>query len=147
MPKVSVLVPVYNVERYIGRCARSIFRQTFQDWEAIFVDDASPDASMQELERAIGEFPALHGKVKTIQHEKNRGSAAARATALKEATGEYVLFVDSDDFITTDMLAKMVTAARKEQADLTICNYVEQTAAGERVVDVKITPPEMLKAA
>ena len=96
MPKVSVLVPVYGVEKYIERCARSLFEQTLDDMECIFVDDCTPDDSMQVLVKILSEYPRRKEQVKIIHHETNQGLPAARQSGLKIATGEYIAHCDSD---------------------------------------------------
>lgn len=78
MPKVSVLIPVYGVEKYIRRCAVSLFEQTLEEVEYIFVDDCSEDKSISVLEETIERFPNSYAKVKILHHSENRGSAAAR---------------------------------------------------------------------
>ena len=88
MPKVSVIVPVYGVEKYIERCARSLFEQTLDDIEYIFVDDCSPDRSIEILNQVIGEYPGRKDQVQIIHHASNQGLALARQTGLKAATGE-----------------------------------------------------------
>ena len=77
-PLVSILVPIYNVERYIERCARSVFEQTYKNLEFIFVDDCSPDKSVKILERVAEDYPQWKGRIKILHHDYNRGLAAAR---------------------------------------------------------------------
>ena len=76
--KISVIVPIFKVERFIERCAESLFNQTFEDFEVIFVDDASPDSSIKVLESVIAKFPAFHDRVRIIRHEKNKGLRCSR---------------------------------------------------------------------
>lgn len=97
--KVSLLVPVYGVERYIARCAESLFGQTYRDIEFIFVDDCTPDASITVLEKVLERFPERRSQVHIIRHEHNRGLGAARATAFEASTGDAVMHVDSDDYM------------------------------------------------
>ena len=97
--KVSVLVPVYGVEHYIEQCAHSLMKQTHEDIEFVFVDDCSPDDSINVLKEVIVQYPERAGQVRIIHHEYNRGVGATRATALAAATGECVMHVDSDDYI------------------------------------------------
>lgn len=93
MPKVSIIVPVYNVEKYIHRCIDSIISQSFTDWELILVDDGSPDRSGAICD----EYAQKDSRIQVI-HKENGGVGAARNTGLEYATGEFVAFVDSDDF-------------------------------------------------
>lgn len=95
--KVSILVPVFKVEKYIQKCAESLFNQSYRDLEYVFVDDCSPDQSIDFLNKVINRYPEREGDVRIIKHKKNRGLAAARNTALNSCTGECVMFVDSDD--------------------------------------------------
>lgn len=98
-PKVSLLVPVYNVARYIERCAVSLFEQTYENIEYIFVDDCTPDNSISVLLTVIKRYPKLEKRIKILYHERNRGLAAARNTAVRASTGKFVMHVDSDDWI------------------------------------------------
>jgi len=97
MPKISIIIPVYNVEKYLRECLDSCVNQTLKDIEIICVDDASPDNSIKILE----EYQAKDSRIKIFRHEKNKNLGAARNTGLANATGEYVWFVDSDDYIDT----------------------------------------------
>ena len=101
---VSILVPVYKVEDYIERCARSLFEQTYSNLEFIFVDDCSPDDSVEILGRIMDDYPARKEAVRIIRHNHNRGSAASRNTALDNGSGEFVFAVDSDDWLELDGL-------------------------------------------
>ena len=122
MCKVSILVPIYNVEPYIERCARSLFEQTFTDIEYIFVDDCSPDRSISILENVIREYSGIHN-VRIIKHFQNQGLAAARNTAIKNSTGTYLLHVDSDDYLEKDAIQILYEKAVAANADMVICDY------------------------
>lgn len=124
MPKVSVVVPVYGVEKYIERCARSLFGQTLDDIEFIFVDDCTPDRSIEILNRVLEEYPERKGLVKIIRHEKNQGLPIARQSGLKVATGDYIAHCDSDDWVDVTMYEKMYNRAIECDADLVICDYM-----------------------
>ena len=97
IPKISIIIPVYNVEKYLRECLDSCVNQTLKDIEIICVDDASPDNSIKILE----EYSQKDSRIKILRHEKNRNLGAARNTGLANATGEYIWFVDSDDYIDT----------------------------------------------
>lgn len=116
--KVSVLVPVYGVEPFIAECAVSLFEQSYKDLEYIFVDDCSPDNSIEVLCQVIERYPNRKKQVHIIQNEKNRGSGATRSIALARATGDYVMFVDSDDVITTDAVEKLCRHQEKTNTDI-----------------------------
>ncbi len=116
--KVSILVPVYGVERYIERCARSIFEQTYQNLEIIFVDDCTPDKSIDVLQRVIEDYPERKTQTRIIRHEKNRGVSATRNTAVAAATGEFLSYVDSDDWIDKNSIALLVSKQDEDNADI-----------------------------
>lgn len=120
MMKVSILVPVYRVERYIERCANSIFRQSFKSIEYIFVDDCSPDNSIEILEKVLTKFPERMPYVKIVRHMCNLGLAVARNTALENASGDYVLHVDSDDFLEPEAVEILYRAASSKNADVVV---------------------------
>lgn len=104
---VSVIIPIYNVSAYIERCIRSVMNQTFSDFECILVDDASPDDSIAKCERMIAAYDGLI-RFKMIHHEKNSGLSVARNTGTEAATGDYILYIDSDDEITNDCLEMLM---------------------------------------
>ncbi len=96
-PKISIIIPVYNVEKYLRECLDSCVNQTLEDIEIICVDDASPDNSIKILE----EYQQKDSRIRIFRHEENKNLGTARNTGLTNATGEYVWFVDSDDYIDT----------------------------------------------
>ena len=114
--KLSVIVPVYGVEKYIARCAKSLLEQTYADKEIIFVDDASPDRSIEILQSVLQSYPQT--KVTILHHDTNRGLAAARKTGLEAAAGEYVVSVDSDDYLEPDALERLAGKAEETDADI-----------------------------
>lgn len=121
--KVSVIVPIFNVEKYIERCAQSLFEQTLDDIEYIFVDDASPDNSMAVLQTIIDRYPLRKDHVRIFRHETNKGLPQARRTGIMAATGEYIQHVDSDDYTDTSMLEKLYKKAVDEDADIVMCDF------------------------
>ncbi|WP_344978910.1 glycosyltransferase family 2 protein [Compostibacter hankyongensis] len=117
---MSVVVPAYNVEPYIIKCLDSIVNQTLSDIEIIVVNDGSIDGT----ERLVSEFIVAHKNVNIqLVGQSNEGLGAARNTGIINATGEYISFVDSDDWIDADMLKEMYTIASADKADVAICNY------------------------
>lgn len=104
MLKVSILVPIYGVEQYIERCAKSLFEQTYSEIEYVFVNDCTKDDSIGVLNRVLEKFPQRKLQVRIINHEKNKGLGAARRTAILNANGDYILHVDSDDYIAKMLL-------------------------------------------
>lgn len=113
MPIVSIIVPVYNVEKYINRCIDSILAQTFTDWECILVDDGSPDKSGEICD----EYASRDSRIQVI-HKQNGGVSSARNIGIKRATSEWITFVDSDDYLYEDSLFKMVELTKQYDADL-----------------------------
>lgn len=98
-PKVSILVPIYGTELYIEKCARTLFEQTYNNIEFIFVNDCTRDNSVHVLKRVLEEYPLRKSQTRIIEHKENKGLAGSRLTGLQNATGEYVWCVDSDDYV------------------------------------------------
>ena len=115
-PKVSVIVPVYNVEKYLDRCMESLLNQTLKDIEIIMVDDGSPD----NCPKMCDEYARKDSRVRVI-HKKNAGLGMARNSGLEVATGEYVAFVDSDDYVSCEMYEAMYNAIVIHDADAVLC--------------------------
>lgn len=126
MPKISLVVPVYNVEEYVGDCLESILGQGFDDIEVIVVNDASTDDSARVIEAAI----AGNDKVKFIQLEKNGGLGNARNVGLQHATGTYVMFVDSDDWLDKGTLKLVHDRMESTEADVLVFDYARVNWAG-----------------
>ena len=126
-PLVSVLIPVYQVEEYIERCARSVFEQTYPNLEYVFVDDGSTDSSIDILNNVIIDYHALKDKILVIRHLQNRGLAAARNTAIKSCHGDFVMHVDSDDWLEPDAAELLIRRQQETDADIvyTRGNYLE----------------------
>ena len=121
MPKVSCIIPVYNVERYLRRCLDSLLEQTCQDFEILCVNDCSPDGSLDILRDYESRYP---DKMRILQNEENMGQGRSRARAIRQAQGEYICFVDSDDYVKKDYLETYVNAMEKDPCDLVIGGYV-----------------------
>ena len=130
MPLVSVIVPVYGVERYIERCAVSLFEQTYKDIEYIFVNDATQDKSIEVLRTVMERYPERAKAVRIVVHTQNKGISAARNTGVDSATGKYIWQVDSDDYVTIDAVQKWVDIAEQHKADVVICDVNVVTANG-----------------
>lgn len=118
--KVTICVPVYNVATYIEECAESLFSQTHNNIEYVFVDDKSPDSSIEILYKVLDRYPQRRANVKVISHEENKGLACARITSIKNATGKYILHVDSDDFLERDAVESLVAYAEYSGAQVVI---------------------------
>lgn len=125
MPKVSVIIPVYGVEKYIERCARSLFEQTIDDIEYLFIDDCSPDKSVEILKHVLEEYPQRKDQVVIHRMEQNSGQAKVREWGMRNATGEYVIHCDSDDWVDVDMYEKMYKKSVSADYDIVVCDYYE----------------------
>lgn len=123
--KVSVIIPVYNVEPHIERCARSLFEQTLYEIEYIFVNDCTPDRSMLILQSVLENYPHRQKQVTIINQPCNLGAAKAREDGIKAATGEYIIHCDSDDWIAPEMYQLMYEKAVTERLDMVICDWYE----------------------
>ena len=144
-PLVSVLVPVYGVEKYIERFARSIFEQTYENLEIIFVNDCTPDSSIEVLRRVLNDYPSRIPQTKIIDHDRNRGLAAARKTALLASSGYYIQNYDSDDYVDVDMIQQMVALAQREDADIVICDYKQVYESDLHYDYIKVAPSLQLE--
>ena len=131
MPKISIIVPVYNVEKYIDRCLKSLVNQTLQDIEIIIVNDGSQDKSVEIIEKYLKENPT---KIKYYE-KKNGGLSSARNYGIEYATGEYIAFLDSDDYVETNMYEEMYNLAKKENADMVECDFIWEWEFGKKIFD------------
>lgn len=125
MPKISIIIPVYNSENYLKKCLDSVFSQTFDDYEVIIVNDGSPDGSQAIIDRYLGAHP---DRIIALQQE-NAGQAAARNKGFSLARGEYVFFVDSDDYLHREALQKAYSHAVSHDLDI-VCFQMFQDTAG-----------------
>lgn len=116
-PKVSIIVPVYNVERFLDRCVESLIKQTLADIEIILVDDLSPDKSPQMCDV----WASKDHRIKVVHKTQNEGQGFARNSGLDVATGQFVAFVDSDDYVDEDMYETMYKVASENSSEITIC--------------------------
>lgn len=137
-PAVSIIIPIYNVEKYLTRCLDSIKNQSFEDFEVIMVNNGSTDKSGE-----IAQKYADMDKRFTVVHQENTGASEARNLAYSMSCGEYISFVDSDDYIASDFLMQMYTAAKRSNADITVCNYALNFEPEERI---KKMPSKNLQA-
>ncbi len=124
--RFSIIVPVYNVENYITQCLDSIVNQTFGDFEVVVVDDQTPDNSMQIVQTFADRYP---DKFQVI-HQQNKGLGGARNTGVAAAKGEYLIFIDSDDYIKIDMLQILDAHIRRSPCDILEFNYLEVSPSG-----------------
>lgn len=124
-PKVSVIIPIYNVEPYIERCIRSLFEQTLESMEYIFINDYTPDNSMEILKNVLMDYPKRIEQIKIINQPHNKGAAKAREDGIKAATGEYIIHCDSDDWVDKNMYQQMYDKACGDGLNMVICDWYE----------------------
>ena len=135
-PQVSILVPIFNVEKYIECCAISLFEQTFEDIEYVFVNDCTPDESIEILKNVLEKYPQRKKQVKIIHHHENKGIGTARNTASQNSSGRYILYIDSDDYIEKKMVELLYNKIEKENADIAVCDFfIEQTKGRKIAID------------
>lgn len=132
-PKISVIITIYNREKYIEDCARSLFEQTLDSVEFVFVDDASIDQSVALLYNLLENYPTRKPQTKIIRMETNGGRAVARQTGLDNVSGEYIIHVDSDDWVDYDMLEKLYERAKETHADIVGCNVTHEYRSYKRL--------------
>lgn len=131
--RVSILVPIYGVEKYVERCADSLFRQSYPNIEYVFVNDCTKDASIVILNKVIDNYPERKKDVIIIEHDVNKGLGAARNTAVTNATGEFLMHVDSDDYLDIDCVKACVEEQERKQSDIvTIDAIVHRNSYDEK---------------
>ena len=123
---VSIIVPIYNVEKYIENCAVTLLEQDYNNIEYVFVNDCTPDKSMKILENTIERYPNRKKHVKIINKTKNEGLPQARKSGLKIASGKYILHADSDDWVDKDMVSSLIYEAKKSDADIVCFDYIKE---------------------
>ncbi len=131
---VSAVIPIYNVSGYIERCARSLFSQSLDNIEYIFVNDATTDNSIDILRSVLDEIPHRKHQVRIVEHDVNKGLPAARNTGIALASGDYLFNCDSDDFLESDMLRLMLDEAVRTDADLVWCDWFLTFGSNERTM-------------
>ncbi len=134
--KISVIVPIYGVEKYLSRCVESILRQTYQNLEILLIDDGSLDA----CGAICDEYAKKDCRVRVL-HKENGGLSSARNAGIKMASGEYLAFVDSDDFIQEDMYTKLMSILKRNQADIAMCK-MQKVMEGEKPISLPIIEEE-----
>lgn len=134
MAKVSVIIPVYNVEQYIEQCAISLFEQTLSDIEYIFVDDCSPDNSIQVLNRILTRYPNRQPQVIIHKMEKNSGQAAVRRWGMEHATGDYVIHCDSDDWIELNAYELLYNKAKESKTDIVFFDFFKSDGINHTIL-------------
>lgn len=135
--KVSIAVPVYKVEQYIERCVASLMEQTYSNIEYVFLDDCTPDKSIEILKDVVSRYPQRLPFVKIVSHKENKGIAETRNDLVPLCTGDFVYFVDSDDYLEKDAIEALVEAQKQSGADM----VVGQNVVNEDVVDRRFVNP------
>lgn len=123
MPKISVLIPAYNVERYLPKCLDSVLSQTFDDFEIILINDGSTDGTG----KLCDDYAARDSRIK-VYHQSNKGISATRELCLQYASGDYIQFIDSDDWVEPDILEIMYSMAQASNSDVIECSFYLETA-------------------
>lgn len=123
-PKVSIIIPVYNSEKYLQCCCNSLFGQTLNELEYIFVNDGSTDRSIDEIKWCLECYPERKNQTKIIDRKENKGISYSRQEGLNAATGEYVIHCDSDDWVEKEMYQTLYEAAIEKNADIICCGYI-----------------------
>lgn len=141
-PSISVIIPIYNVESYIRECAESLFKQTLNNIEFIFIDDASTDRSVAILNDVISKYPERQSQIKLILHKKNEGISYTRQEGVNEATGEWVIHCDSDDIVEPSAYLEMLNLGLKSKADIVMGNYKRFSSDG-RFQEIELGEEEL----
>ena len=119
MPLVSILVPVYNVEKYIEKCLKSLLEQTYPEIEIILINDGSTDSSLEICQTYAKQYENIH-----VYSYENKGISTTRNRALDKMNGDYLMFVDSDDFLEKHAISKMMERMQQTQSDIVMCGFV-----------------------
>ena len=132
--KVTIGIPVYRVENYIERCVVSVYEQTYNNLEIIFVDDCSPDNSIVVLQQLMDKYPERKIQSRIVKHDYNRGSAAARNTVVEYATGDFLIWVDADDYIDKTLVAQCVKQQQATNCDIVLFDYTTLNRYNNKIV-------------
>lgn len=146
IPLISVIIPIYNVEEYIERCAKSLLEQTIQDnIEYIFVNDCTPDNSIEILKNTLSKYPTQESHVKIINHISNKGLPQARKTGIEAAKGKYIIHVDSDDWIESDMIEVLINKIRDGDLDVLVYDYYESNGISKKKISKKFNRKTIIR--
>jgi len=138
---VSIILPLYNVERYLGTCIDSVLRQTISDWELVLVDDCSSDRTIEIANRYV----ATDKRIKLVRLEHNSGPAHARNVGIENSRGEYLAFIDSDDTIESNYIEVLISNANRYNSDITWCQYRQVSANAVGMKQVYIVENKLSK--
>lgn len=134
-PSVTVIILVYKVEDFFEQCVESLYGQSLQNIEYIFVDDCTPDRSMDILSTVLQRYPHRASQTKIVRHAENKGAATARNTGLSMAHGEYVIYCDGDDWVELDMYEKMYEQAVENKSDIVWCDFMLNYPNGREIIE------------
>lgn len=127
---VSVIIPVYNVAPYIETCARSIFEQTLDNLEILFINDCTPDNSIDIIKRLLNKYPSRRTSTRIISMASNSGLASVRRRGILEARGEYIIHCDGDDWVDVTLYQQMYEKAIADSSDIVVCDFIYETIKG-----------------
>lgn len=146
--KVTIAVPVYGAESYIEKCAVSLFEQTYSNIEFLFINDCTPDKSVEIIQKTLEKYPDRKEQVRIINQPENKGCPAARNLAVQLAIGDFIFHVDADDYIERDAISLLVSEQKETGADLVAANYLIETQNETglvRYLDISKTKEEIVK--
>ena len=129
--KVTIITPIYKAERFIERCAKSLLNQDFESIEYIFINDATPDDSFKILKKLVDQCNRK-GDIKLLENEYNLGVTKTRKKGMLEASGEYVIQIDADDWIESNMISTLYNKAKRNNADIAVCDYYISFITGKK---------------
>ena len=142
MSMISIIVPCFNVESKIVRCLESVCAQTYQDIETVIVNDASEDNTLFVIRRFIEEHPSLSAQI--VSHVERQGVSVSRNDGLNAARGDYIAFLDADDFISPDFCQRLLSFAMDHKLDLVACNALMVNTTGDNLRTLYCTFPSMI---
>lgn len=145
MPKVSVIIPVYKAERYIEKCCRSLFGQTLDDIGYIFIDDGTPDRSIEIVEKTLEDFPQRKVQVKILRNATNLGVAEARKRGIEASVGEYVIHCDPDDWVEVAAYEKLYSHAKRNGLDIVSCEFFKVDEKGDKKLIAEEKQDDVIK--
>lgn len=146
--KVTIAVPVYRVESYIEKCAISLFEQTYSNIEFLFINDCTPDKSVEIIKKTLEKYPHRKDQVRIFNQPKNQGCPAARNLAVELASGDFIFHVDADDWIEPDAISVLVNEQQSTGSDLVVGNYLIETQNATKLVqycDITKSKKEIVK--
>lgn len=139
-PKVTVIIPVYNVAAFIEKCAVSIFEQTLDSLEILFLDDCGLDNSVEIIEDTLKKYPGRNSQTRIIKLPSNGGIAAVRWQGIIEAKGQYVIHCDGDDWVDLDLYERLYNTAIEQNAEIVVCDEIHECKDGSRLHEINTLP-------